>query len=35
MFMVIPSYAYLMLKIPGLMGVITVEAKTQRTLDCE
>jgi hypothetical protein len=35
MFMVIPSYAYLMLKIPGLVGVITVEAKTQRALDCE
>jgi hypothetical protein len=34
-FMAIPSYAYLKLKIPGLTGIITVEAKTQRVLDCE
>jgi hypothetical protein len=34
-FMAIPSYANLKLKIPGLTGIITVEAKTQRVLDCE
>jgi hypothetical protein len=34
-FMTIPSYAYLKLKILGLAGVITVEAKAQRVLDCE
>jgi hypothetical protein len=34
-FMAIPSYAYLKLKIPGLTSIITVEAKTQRVLDCE
>jgi hypothetical protein len=34
-FMAIPSYGYLKLKIPGPAGVITVEAKTQRALDCE
>jgi hypothetical protein len=33
--MVIPSYAYLKLKIHGLTGVITVEAKAQWALDCE
>jgi hypothetical protein len=33
--MVIPSYAYLKLKIPGPAGVITMEAKTQRALNCE
>jgi hypothetical protein len=33
--MTIPSYAYLKLKIPGPTGIITVEAKTQRVLDCE
>jgi hypothetical protein len=27
-FMAIPSYAYLKIKIPGPVGVITVEAKT-------
>jgi hypothetical protein len=35
MFMAIPSYAYLKLKIPRPTGVITVEAKTQQVLDCE
>jgi hypothetical protein len=34
-FMVIPSYAYLKLKIPGPIGIITMEAKTHRALDCE
>jgi hypothetical protein len=34
-FIAIPSYTYLKLKIPGPVGVITVEAKTQRALDCE
>jgi hypothetical protein len=34
-FMVIPSYAYLKLKIPEPTGVITMVAKTQRALDCE
>jgi hypothetical protein len=34
-FMAIPSYAYLKLKIHGPTGVITVEVKTQRALDCE
>jgi hypothetical protein len=34
-FMVIPSYAYLKLKILRPTDVITVEAKTQRVLDCE
>jgi hypothetical protein len=34
-FMVIPSYAYLKLKILGHAGIITVEAKAHRTLDCE
>jgi hypothetical protein len=33
--MAIPSYAYLKLKISGPTGLITVEAKTQRALDCE
>jgi hypothetical protein len=33
--MVIPSSTYLNLKIPGRASVITVEAKTQRVLDCE
>jgi hypothetical protein len=33
--MVIPSYAYLKLKIPGPTGAITMVAKTQRALDCE
>jgi hypothetical protein len=35
MFMAIPSYTYLKLKIPGSIDVITVEAKTQRALDCK
>jgi hypothetical protein len=34
-FMAIPSYAYLMLKIPGPTKVITIEARMQRALDCE
>jgi hypothetical protein len=34
-FMAIPSYAYLKLKIPGSTGIITVEAKAKRELDCE
>jgi hypothetical protein len=34
-FMVIPNYAYLMLKISGPTGVNTVESKTQRALDYE
>jgi hypothetical protein len=34
-FMAIPSYVYLKLKIPEPTGVITVEAKAQRALDCE
>jgi hypothetical protein len=34
-FMAIPSYAYVKLRIPGPAGVITVEAKTHRALDCE
>jgi hypothetical protein len=34
-FMAIPSHAYLKLKIPRPAGVITVEVKTQRALDCE
>jgi hypothetical protein len=34
-FEAILSYAYLKLKKPGPIGVITVEAKTQRALDCE
>jgi hypothetical protein len=34
-FMVIPSYAYLKLKIPELTGVITMEDKAQRALDCK
>jgi hypothetical protein len=34
-FMSIPIYAYLKLKIPGPTRIITVEAKTQRTLDRE
>jgi hypothetical protein len=33
--MAIPSYAHLKLKIPKPTGVITVEAKAQRVLDCE
>jgi hypothetical protein len=35
MFMAIPSYAYLKLKIPGPTGIITMEAKAQRVLGCE
>jgi hypothetical protein len=31
----IPNYAYLNLQIPGLAEIITVEAKTQCTLDYE
>jgi hypothetical protein len=31
----IPSYAYLKLKITGPTGIITVQAKMQRALDCE
>jgi hypothetical protein len=34
-FMAIPSYSYLKLKIPGPIGVITVEARTQQALDCD
>jgi hypothetical protein len=34
-FIAIPSYAYHMLKIPGPTGIITMEAKAQRALDCE
>jgi hypothetical protein len=34
-FMAIPSYTYLKLKIPGPTGVITMEAKMHRALDCE
>jgi hypothetical protein len=34
-FMAIPSYAYLKLKVLGAIGVVTVEAKTQRALGCE
>jgi hypothetical protein len=34
-FMTIPSYAYLLLKIPVPTSVITVEAKTQQELDCD
>jgi hypothetical protein len=34
-FMANTSYAYLKLKIPRPTGIITVEAKTQRALDCE
>jgi hypothetical protein len=33
--MVIPSYTYLMLKIPGPAGIITMEAKAQQVLECE
>jgi hypothetical protein len=33
-FMAIPSYTYLKLKMPEPAIVITVEAKTQRALDC-
>jgi hypothetical protein len=35
MFMAIPSYDYLKLKIPGPTRIITVEAKTQRVLSYE
>jgi hypothetical protein len=34
-FMAIPSYAYLKLKVLEPTGVITIETKTQRVLDCE
>jgi hypothetical protein len=34
-FMVIPSYTYLKLKIPGPGGVTTVEAMAQRAVDYE
>jgi hypothetical protein len=34
-FMVIPSYAYLKLKILGHASVITMEARAQWALDCE
>jgi hypothetical protein len=34
-FKAIPSYAYLKLKIPEPTGVITVEAMTQRALNCK
>jgi hypothetical protein len=34
-FMVIPSYVYLKLQIPGPTGVITVKAKAQQALDYE
>jgi hypothetical protein len=35
MFMAIPRYAYLKLKIPGPIRIITVEAKAQQALNCE
>jgi hypothetical protein len=34
-FMANPSYTYLNLRIHGPIGIIIVEAKTQRALDCE
>jgi hypothetical protein len=34
-FMAIPSYTYLKLKILGPTGIITMEAKVRRALDCE
>jgi hypothetical protein len=34
-FLAIPSHIYLKLKIPGSIGVITVEAKAQQVLNCE
>jgi hypothetical protein len=34
-FMAIPSNAYFKLKIPGLVGVKIVEAKTQQALNCK
>jgi hypothetical protein len=33
--MAVPSYAYLKLKISRPAGVITVEVKAQRALDCD
>jgi hypothetical protein len=35
MFMAIPIYAYLKLKIPGPVGVITIVAKAWQALDCK
>jgi hypothetical protein len=35
MFMAIPRYAYLKLKIPGPIRIITVEAKAQQALNCK
>jgi hypothetical protein len=35
MFMAIPSYSNLKLKIPGPAGIITVETKAQQALDGE
>jgi hypothetical protein len=34
-FMAISNYAYLKLKISGHAGIITMEAKAQRALECE
>jgi hypothetical protein len=34
-FIAIPIYTYLKLKIPGPVGIITVEAKAQQALNCE
>jgi hypothetical protein len=33
--MVIPNYTYLKLKMPGLVGTITVGTMTQYTYECE
>jgi hypothetical protein len=33
--MVVPNYTYLILKIPGLRGIITVGPTYQRTYECD
>jgi hypothetical protein len=34
-FMVIPHYAYLVLKLPGLRGVISIKGDVKRAFDCD
>jgi hypothetical protein len=35
MFMAIPHYAFLVLKMPGLRGVISIRGDIKRAFDCD
>jgi hypothetical protein len=35
MFMAIPRYAYFVLKMPGLYGVISIRGDVKRAFDCD